>query len=260
MVTTSPFIIVPDPADLTALTGLANSRRAEHRQVIRARIILAAAQGHPNAAIAADLDLHVDTVRKWRNRYAHNGLAGLQDLARSGRPPVFTPVQVAQVKALACTPPADSDVPLARWSAAELAVQAVSQTMVTSVSPSTVSRWLTAGAIKPWQHRSWIFPRDPDFAAKAGIVLDLYDRRWQGAELGADDYVISADEKSQLQALHRRHPDLAPGPGRTRRVEFEYRRGGTLAYFAAYDVHHAHVIGTIAPTPASNPSPNSSTR
>lgn len=247
MVTTSPFIIVLDPADLTALTGLANSQRAEHRQVIRARIILAAARGHPNAAIAADLDLHVDTVRKWRKRYAHNGLAGLQDLARSGRPPVFTPIQVAQVKARACTPPADSDVPLARWSATELAVEATTQGMFQSVSPSTISRWLTADAIKPWQHRSWIFPRDPDFANKAGVVLDLYDRRWQGTELGADDYVISADEKSQLQALHRRHPDLAPGPGRTRRVEFEYRRGGTLAYFAAYDVHHAHVIGTIAP-------------
>jgi len=109
-----------------------------------------------------------------------------------------------------------------------------------------VRRWLAADAIKPWQHRSWIFPRDPDFATKAGAVLDLYDRRWQGIKLGADEYVISADEKSQLQALRRRHPGLPTGPGRTRRVEFEYRRGGTLAYFAAYDVHHAHVIGTIA--------------
>ena len=65
--------------------------------------------------------------------------------------------------------------------------------------------------------------------------------------------MISADEKSQLQALHRRHPGLPPGPGRTRRVEFEYRRGGTLAYFAAYDVHRARVIGTIAPTTGIDP-------
>lgn len=246
MVTTSPFVIVLTAADLIVLTRLANSVRAEHRQVLRARIILAAGQGHPNAAIAADLGIHVDTVRKWRKRYARDGLAGLKDLPRSGRPTVFTPVQVAQVKALACTPPANSDVPLARWSSAELAVEAVTQGVTESISPSTVRRFLARDAIKPWQHRSWIFPRDPDFDTKAARVLDLYDRRWEGAELADDEYVISADEKSQLQALHRRHPSLPTGPGRTRRVEFEYRRGGTLAYFAAYDVHHAHVIGTIA--------------
>ncbi len=247
MVTTSPFVILPTAADLIVLTRRANSARAEHRQVLRAKIVLAAAQGCTNAAIAAELDLHVDTVRKWRKRYARSGLAGLMDLPRSGRPPVFTPVQVAQVKALACTPPAASEVPLARWSALELAVEAVSQGVTGSISPSTISRWLAKDAIKPWQHRSWIFPRDPDFATKAGVVLDLYDRRWQGVTLGDDEYVISADEKSQLQALQRRHRGLPAGPGRTRRVEFEYRRGGTLAYFAAYDVHHARVIGTVAP-------------
>ena len=107
-------------------------------------------------------------------------------------------------------------------------------------------RWLARDAIKPWQHRSWIFPRDPDFEAKAARVLDLYARTWNGVALGDDEYVISADEKSQLQALRRRHPGRPP-PGRTRAVEFEYRRGGTLAYLAAYDVHHAHVIGACAP-------------
>jgi hypothetical protein len=78
-------------------------------------------------------------------------------------------------------------------------------------------------------------------------VLDLYARTWEGVELDEDEYVISADEKSQLQALQRRHPGRAARPGRARQVEFEYRRGGTLAYFAAYDVHHARVIGQIAP-------------
>jgi hypothetical protein len=79
-------------------------------------------------------------------------------------------------------------------------------------------------------------------------VLDLYDRRWQGRRLRLDEYVISADEKSQLQALRRRHEDLPPGPERIRRVEFEYWRGGTLAYLAALDVHHATVMGRCAPT------------
>jgi hypothetical protein len=129
----------------------------------------------------------------------------------------------------------------------ELATHATATGLVRAVSASTIGRWLAADAIKPWQHRSWIFPRDPDFAAKAGRVLDLYQRRWEGRDLTTQEYVISADEKSQLQALQRRHPEAPAAPGRPRRVEFEYRRGGTLAYFAAYDVHHPRVIGHTAP-------------
>ena len=128
--------------------------------------------------------------------------------------------------------------------------------MAEAISPATVRRWLAADAIKPWQHRSWIFPRDPDFATKAARVLDLYARRWEGQPLDPDDYVISADEKSQLQALQRRHRGRPPGPGRTRLVEFEYRRGGTLAYFAAYDVHRARVLGRVAPKTGIEPFTN----
>jgi transposase len=240
-------VIILSAAEKAVLTARASSARAEHRMVIRAQIVLAAAEGHTNAAIAAEVGMHIDTVRKWRRRFHRERLEGLADRRRSGRPALFTPTQVAEVKALACTPPEDVGVPLARWSTAELSTEAAAQGLVPAVSPSTVGRWLAADAIKPWQHRSWIFPRDPDFAAKAARVLDLYEQRWDGVELGADDYVISADEKSQLQALRRRHPGLPAAPGRTRRVEFEYRRGGTLAYFAAYDVHRAQVLGTIAP-------------
>ena len=186
--------------------------------VVRARIVLAAAEGHTNAAIAADQGMHVDTVRKWRRRFHEHGIEGLADLRRSGRPVGFTAAQVAEVKALACTPPTETGVPLARWSTAELATEAVRQGLVETISASTVGRWLASDAIKPWQHRSWIFPRAPDFATKAARVLDLYERRWQGVELGEDEYVISADEKSQLQALRRRHRGLSAAPGRTRRV------------------------------------------
>ena len=161
---------------------------------------------------------------------------------------MFAATVVAQVKALACSLPAEHGLPLSRWSCQDLACEAVTRAITTAVSGSTVRRWLATDAIKPWQHRSWIFPRDPDFAAKAERVLDLYDRQWQGHRLRPDEYVISADEKSQLQALRRRHSDLPPGPERTRRVEFEYSRGGTLAYLAALDVHHATVIGRCAPT------------
>jgi hypothetical protein len=100
---------------------------------------------------------------------------------------------------------------------------------VTEASASTIWRWLHDDAIKPWQTRSWIFPRDPAFACKAGRVLDLYARIFDGKRLPPDEYVICADEKSQLQALGRRHETVPAGPGRPALVEFEYERGGTLA-------------------------------
>jgi hypothetical protein len=84
---------------------------------------------------------------------------------------------------------------------------------VTDASATTIWRWLHDAAIKPWQVRSWLFPRDPDFAAKAAPVLDLYQRRFEGKRLRPDEYVISADEKSQLQALGRRHRTLPRRPG-----------------------------------------------
>ncbi|CAN5526316.1 IS630-like element ISMsm5 family transposase [soil metagenome] len=243
----SALIVVITAVEESVLSARARSLTSAHRDVIRARIVLAAAQGASNGAIAAELGVHVDTVRKWRRRFATEGLPGLDDLPRSGRPRVFTPVQVAEVKALACTLPAETGAPLSRFSSADLAAEAITRGLAETISAATVRRWLAGDAIKPWQHRSWIFPRDPDFAAKAARVLDLYARRWKGRRLRSDEYVISADEKSQLQALHRRDRGAPPAPGQTRRVEFEYRRGGTLAYFAAYDVPHARVLGQIAP-------------
>ena len=94
-------------------------------------------------------------------------------------------MQVAAITALACTLPAETGAPLARWSSTELAAEAVTRGVVESISAATVRRWLHRDAIKPWQHRSWIFPRDPDFATKAARVLDLYARRWNGRRLGA---------------------------------------------------------------------------
>jgi len=242
-------VLTADERDL--LTRRANAACSAYRDVVRARIVLAAADGVANAQIARELGVCEDTVRRWRGRFcgqpSGQRLDGLKDRPRPGRPPCFTPVEVAEVKALACSRPADHGLPLTRWSVGEIAAHATATGLVGPVSSSTIGRWLAADAIKPWQHRSWIFPRDPDFAAKAGRVLDLYQRRWDGADLAEDEYVISADEKSQLQALRRRHPETPAAPGRPRRVEFEYRRGGTLAYFAAYDVHHPRVIGRTAP-------------
>ena len=116
---------------------------------------------------------------------------------------------------------------------------------VTEASASTIWRWLHDDALKPWQQRSWIFVRDPAFAAKAGRVLDLYQRRFEDRRLRPDEYVICADEKSQLQALGRKHASLPPAPGRPGRFEFDYRRNGTLAYLAGWDVHHANLFDRV---------------
>jgi hypothetical protein len=148
------------------------------------------------------------------------------------------------VKAIACELPATHGLPLGRFTRTELH-SLVIERGVTEASASTIWRWLHEDAIRPWQQRSWLFMRDPDFAAKAGRVLDLYGRRFEGRRLRPDELVISADEKSQLQALGRRHPTTAPAPGRPTRVEFDYRRGGTLAYLAAWDVHHANLFGRV---------------
>ncbi|MGI8414760.1 MAG: helix-turn-helix domain-containing protein, partial [Nakamurella sp.] len=146
MIITSPFVIILSTEECSELTARANAAAQAHRVVLRAQIVLAAAAGTSNAAIAADLGLHVDTVRKWRQRFARHRLAGLKDLPRSGRPSRFTAVQVAEVKALACELPADSNVPLAKWSCPDLAVEATRRGVVTSVSASTVRRWLAADA------------------------------------------------------------------------------------------------------------------
>jgi transposase len=230
------------------LKKLVRTHTAAQRDVTRASIVLLAARRLSNNQIATRLQISVDTVRKWRARYAAQGRDGLADQPRSGRPPTFTPVQAAEVKALACQLPAEHEVPLSVWSCPELAREAVTAGIVDAVSASTVRRWLAEDAIKPWQHQSWIFVRDPDFRVKASRVLDLYARVWEGVPLGPDEYVISSDEKTSIQARCRCHPTLAPGKARTMRVNHEYDRGGALAYLAAYDVHQAQVFGQCAPS------------
>jgi hypothetical protein len=132
--------------------------------------------------------------------------------------------------------------PLSRQSLADLTTRARTA-LGKPISRSTVWRILDADAIKPWQYEYWIFPRDSQFAEKAGPILDLYAGFWQGRPLTTQDYILSADEKTSIQARLRCHPGLGPAPGRPRRVEFEYDRGGALQYLAAWDVRQGYVIG-----------------
>jgi hypothetical protein len=163
----------------------------------------------------------------------------------SGRvdPGFFPPELVVQVKAIACELPSKFGIPLSRWSVAELGSHVRASGLVASVSDTTIWRWLSNDAIRPWQHRSWIFPRDPDFGTKAGRILDLYHRLWKGRKLGPRDFVVCADEKTSIQARHRKHPTLLTQPGVPMRVEHEYKRLGAWAYMAALDVHHARIFG-----------------
>jgi hypothetical protein len=165
----------------------------------------------------------------------------------AGRPGFPPSVRVA-VTALACELPGCWGVPLAQWSRTELQRAVLAQGLVAEISGTTIWRWLAADAIQPWRVRSWLFPRDPAFAAKAGRVLDLYERRWAGRPLGPTEYVLSADEKTSIQARGRCHPTCPPGPGAPMRVEHEYVRGGAWAYHAAWDVHRAKVFGRCEAT------------
>ncbi|MGI8307543.1 IS630 family transposase [Saccharopolyspora hattusasensis] len=235
-------------AERKRLKTMAYGYKTEYRLRVRAQVVLHAARGRSNARVSRETGLHLDTVRCWRGRFAEHGLPGLSDRERSGRPPSFSALHVAEVKALACQLPAETGTPLSRWSCPELAREVVARAIAGSVSASTVRRWLADDALKPWQCRSWIFIRDPDFRAKAGRVMDLYARTWGGVPLGEDEYVISADEKTSIQARCRCHPTLAPGQARAMRVNHEYDRGGALAYLAAYDVHQAKVFGRTEPT------------
>jgi hypothetical protein len=242
----------PDRIELTdtqyrALIGMVRAATSEQRLVLRARIVLHAARGQPNTVIATTLGVCQDTVRKWRHRWSTApGLASLGDGKRCGRRPVFTPVQVAGVKALACQPPQECGLALSRWSCPELAAHAVATGLCGSISASTVGRWLREDALKPWQYQSWIFICDPHFAAKAQRVLDLYARVWDGRPLTERDFVISSDEKTSIQARCRCHPNLAPGRARMMRVSHDYHRRGAIAYLGAYDVHQAKVFGRCA--------------
>lgn len=156
---------------------------------------------------------------------------------------VFPPNIVVQIKALACELPFEHGIPLSRFSSDDIATAAMRRGIVAQISGSTVWRWLDEDAIKPWQNRSWIFPRDPQFEPKASRVLDLYHRIWQGRALRSDEFVISADEKTSIQARRRIHKTLPAQAGRCMRVEHEYERLGALNYLAAWDVRRAKIFG-----------------
>jgi DDE superfamily endonuclease len=155
---------------------------------------------------------------------------------------LFPPLDRARVQAMACETVAQTKLPLNRQSIADLTKRA-KEALDRDISRNSVWRMLHESAIKPWQHEHWIFPRDPAFEAKAKPILDLYEGLWQGRPLGEKDYVLSSDEKTSIQARRRKHAEMPPESGQTRRIETEYERKGALQYLAVWDVHRGIVLG-----------------
>jgi transposase len=211
-------LVVLSAGERRTLKKRARGTKTAYRDWLRAQIVLAAARGRASARIAADLRVSVDTVRKWRGRFAARGLAGLKDLPRSGRPRRISALERAAVVALACQLPATTGVPLSRWTGPELAAEVAKAGLASPISPSSVLRILAEHPIKPWQYQSWIYPRDPHFAAKATVILDLYQGYYQGQRLRPGDRVISVDAKPSIQARARCHPTSQPARGQPIRV------------------------------------------
>jgi len=241
-------------AERKALKKRIRGTRTAWRDRLRAQIVLAAAMGRSNARIARDLRISQDTARKWRGRFADRGLEGLSDLPRPGRPRQISAEVRAAVVALACQLPAVTGVPLAHWTGPELAAELTAQNLASSpVSASSVLRILAEHPVKPWQYQSWIYPRDPDFEARAKVTLDLYQGFYQGEPLGPDDRILSFDAKPQINARSRLHPTLPAAPGRPVRYEHEYKRKGSLALLAGLDVRTGTVFASTPVTTGIKP-------
>lgn len=228
--------------------------KAHWRDRLRAQVVLLAARGRSNGGIAADLRCSEDTARKWRGRFAERGLDGLHDRPRSGRPRRISEEDRAAVVALACQLPAETGVPLSRWTGPELRRELEERGLASvAVSESSLLRILAEHPVKPWQYQSWITPRDPAFEAKASVILDLYQGIYQGEPLQPGDRILSVDAKPSIQARGRLSPVVPARPGQVMRVEHEYRRHGALALLACYDVTEGTVTGSTPKTTGIKP-------
>lgn len=209
------------------------AHKSEQRAVLRAKIVLLAAQGRNNCEIADELGCHVQTVRKWRARFASGRLENLRDLPRPGRTPQFEASVRHKAIAALLGPPLPG---FARWTL-DSAVQAlIERKIVTTISRETLSRWLRSFDLKPHRCRYWLESKDPEFQPKMDAIVDLYLNKPRNGR------VICIDEKTCIPARERIRPDQPARPGRVRRQEFEYRRHGTVHLIAAFEVHTGRVF------------------
>ena len=222
----------------------ATSQALPHGEVQRARLALLLHEQpdlrSPEAA--RRLGQSTNWVREWRRRWATEGFR-LQDALRAGRRSPFPDWVRALVIAIACELPRQVDLPLSRHFGSS--VWRVVREEGVAIGLRSVQRILASHHLKPWRYVSWMHPRDPNFAEKARVILDLYAGLWEDKRLGPYDQVISADEKTSIQA--RRHQLVAPGPARAGRIESDYERRGALQYLCAWDVLRGIPWGRCVP-------------
>jgi len=191
--------------------------------------------GETTTAISQATGVSVQTVSHWRTRLARHGVRGLQEVARPGRPRRIDAAQRLELLSLACEPAEAQGRSTPTLD--ELVERAIERGVVTQLSRSHLQRILQAGDLRPHRARQWLHSPDPQFRQKVNAICALYRQAPKGS------VVLSVDEKTGIQALQRKHADRVPGPGRTRRREFEYVRHGTQALIAALDVHTGRVMG-----------------
>jgi transposase len=220
--------------DRRELESWVRSRTIDHRYAQRARIVLLAAQGASNRAIGESVGMHYNQVAVWRTRYGEDGIDGLFDGERPGRPPVYTHDDVIRLVSLITELPPDGST---RWTMEALAERMHDHGC--AISPSQVWRICCGLDLKPWQTQSWMTSHDPDFWEKAGDVCGLYLNPPENA------VVWSVDEKSQIQAKSRVNPTKPARPGTPARRDYGYVRHGTAVLFAGLDVHEGEVAGWV---------------
>jgi transposase len=225
------YAITLTPEQEARLQQLSTCYMAPFATVQRVQILLLAHR-HPqwqNATIAQRVGCSVNTVKRWRQRWQTTDR--LCDAPRAGTRCTFTPLQRAQVVALACSAPRQYDKPWQRWSGEKLAQVAVEQQIVASIAPGTIRRWLRADKIKPWRYHSWQHSTDPQFVEKAVPVLDLYAQAPALQTQG--ELTVCADEKTSIQARQRVTATKAAAPGTVMQVADRYKRMGALQLFCA---------------------------
>jgi transposase len=212
--------------DRAELERRSRSRREEIRHVERARIILMALESRPNDEIGLELKINPTRVGLWRNRFARQGLDGLRDLPRSGKPAVYgADLKDRVLKKLEEPPPAHRG----RWDGA-LVAQAL------KVSRHKVWRILREQGVCLARQRSWCVSTDPQFAQKAADIIGLY------LNTPVHALVLSVDEKPSIQALTRPCGYVKSSDGKVvHGLKSTYKRNGTLNLFAALDVASSHV-------------------
>ena len=225
------FTITLDEEHRAQLESFARSRSLSHALARRARIVLLAADGLSNSAIAAKLDISNPTITNWCRRFCEQGLQGLYDLPSRGRPRTYSDEQVAQLMQRALE---ERPVDATHWSVRSFARE-------TPLSKSTVHRYFTLFGIQPHRTRHFKLSNDPFFVEKVRDIVGLYLNPPENA------LVLCVDEKTQIQALERSQPVLPMGLGYIDGITHDYFRHGTTTLFAALDVATGAVIGQCKP-------------